>query len=174
MLMHALTATFAPASNQRDADRRVLRLETQLTIEDARQGALVHNLSKTGMLVSADSAMTVGEKFEIALPDGETYAAEIVWADEGLFGCRFKTPLSQSVLSAALLRSDPTPTAAPAKPEPLIQLERLRQYWISEASDLASGALATEKLPLATRAWTILGLACAAWVVVTAGAYLIG
>ena len=180
MLTQAITGTFA-TGNQRYADRRVLRLKAQLSAEDAREGALIHNLSSTGMLLSAQSGLSVGETIAIELPDGESRNAEIVWADEGLFGCRFDKPLTQAALSAAFLRANPEPAADAMKPEPAAQLERLKQHWAMEGETAApaklsvvrTAALEEEKLPLGQRGWVIIGLSLSTWIVAATITYLV-
>lgn len=175
MLTQALTGTFAPGANQRYASRRVLRLEAQLSADDAREGALIHNLSETGMLISATSDLAIGEKIEIALSGGKTHMAEIVWADEGLFGCRFTTPIPKSVLSAALLRSELPKKPAPSTEEPRVQLALLQQHWAMEevVTMPATAAIDVGKLPIGKRAWAIIGLASGSWALLAAAALLL-
>lgn len=171
MLNHALTASFADASEQRYSDRRVLRLEAKVATPAGEEGVRVHNLSRTGMLVECVAAVEVGASIEVELPDGKIHRAEIVWADEGLVGCRFEFPLSQATLSAALLRSAPetaadavaTVTAAHAK-----TLEKLRQTWATEEHRSAAN---DTRLPMGKRMWVIGGLALAGWAVPAASAW---
>ena len=178
MLTHAITGTFANG-NQRFADRRVLRLEAQVSADDAREGALIHNLSSTGMLLSARSGLRVGESITIELAGGESREAQIVWADEELFGCRFDVPLSQASLSAAYLRSQPEAAPKVRVPEPTAQLARLQQHWAMEGAAtsavierLPSSADAVAKLPIGQRAWVIIGLSAGTWAASAAIAYL--
>lgn len=171
MLSHALHASFADSAEQRSSDRRVLRLGVQAATPAGESGVEVHNLSRTGMLVEAGAALPVGTSIEVELPGGGRHRAEVVWADEGLFGCRFAAPLSQATLSAALLRAAPQP-AEDAAARPLTQDEafaRLREHWDFE-DELAPTASKT--IPLGSRLWIIGGLGLAGWAVPAAAAWM--
>lgn len=171
MLTHVLHASFAEVADQRDSDRRVLRLGVRAATPAGEGGIEVHNLSQTGMLVEAPVSMAVGTTFEVELPDGGRHRAEVVWADERLFGCRFAAPLSQATLSAALLRAAAQP-ADDALPTPLTQEEafaRLREHWDFEDELLPSTGKA---IPLGSRLWIIGGLGLAGWAVPAAAAWV--
>lgn len=173
MLSHALSASFADRAEQRVADRRVLRLQAQIATPEGAGGVQVHNLSKTGMLVEASGPVTVGETIEVDLPGGTTHRAEIVWADDALFGCHFAKPLSQAVLSAALLRADPQGSdkkalSAPTHRDALAKLDNTWARDLVAATDEES-----EKLPVGVRFLAISGLALIGWAVPAAAAYLL-
>lgn len=172
MLNHALQATFADTSEQRDADRRVLRLDARVATPTGEGGVRVHNLSRTGMLIESSAAIPVGTIFEAELPGGKTHRAEVVWSDEGLIGCRFEKLLSQATLSAALLRSIPQEGARPVPVALSIDDMRgaLRKAW--EVEDRAAATAAT-RLGLGARLWIILGLGAAGWAVPAAAAFLL-
>ena len=106
MLSHALHASFADPADQRVSDRRVLRLEARVASPAGAGGVEVHNLSRTGMLLECTAGAAAGSAIEVELPGGSLHCAEVVWTDEGLFGCRFDKPLTRAQLSAALLRSE--------------------------------------------------------------------
>ena len=171
MLSHALYASFTDTAEQRVSDRRTLRLEARVATPAGDGGVEVHNLSRTGMLVECASDVPVGSAIVVELPGGTTHQAEVVWVDEGLFGCRFAAPLSQAQLAAAQLRSAPKPveTAIPNKRDQAEAFTRLREHWGMETD----AAAATErKLPLGTRLWIILGLAMTGWAVPAAAAWM--
>ena len=133
MLSHALSASFANPSEHRVSDRRVLRLEARLAMPAGEGGIEVHNLSRTGMLVESTAAVPAGTVLEVELPSGTSHRAKVVWADEGLFGCRFERPLSRASLSAALLRAAPQTLETPEAV--LVQessMAKLREHWSFE------------------------------------------
>ena len=172
MLSHALTASFADEAEQRVSDRRVLRLQAQIATPEGGGGIQVHNLSKTGMLVETEGSVVVGESIEVELPGGTSRRAEVVWADDTLFGCHFADPLTTAMLSAALLRAEPN---AAAKPTTSIShneaMEKLQTYWKHEHPlEQPQGGL---KLPLGKRLWVIGSLGLLGWAVPAAAAYLI-
>ncbi|SEH20090.1 PilZ domain-containing protein [Sphingopyxis sp. YR583] len=69
--------------------------------------ALIHNISETGLLLESSANLEIGETLAILLPHREATTAVVMWASDGLSGCKFTTPLSRSALSAALLQSAP-------------------------------------------------------------------
>lgn len=172
MLSHALHASFADRSEQRASDRRVLRLEARAATPAGEGGIQVHNLSRTGMLVEAATDVPVGTNIEVELPGGARHEAQVVWSDEGLFGCRFAKPLSQATLSAALLRAVPQ-AAEDAAARRLTQGEafaKLRQHWQFEHETAAN---IEKPLPLGSRLWIIGGLGLAGWAVPAAAAWML-
>lgn len=175
MLSHALHASFADSADQRASDRRVLRLEAQVATPAGEGGIQVHNLSRSGLLLEGVTGVAAGAEIEVELPGGTSHRAEVVWADETLFGCRFTTPLTQAQLSAALLRSTPPEAeAGPAEPlTPAEALARLREHWGDEPDDEA-GLNSDRKLPLGARLWIIGALAATGWAVPAAAAWILG
>jgi hypothetical protein len=172
MLSHALHASFADTADQRVSDRRVLRLEARIATPAGEGGIQVHNLSRSGLLLEGVTGVAAGSEIEVELPGGTSHRAEVIWADETLFGCRFAKPLTQAQLSAALLRSTPPAAAGSARSTPLTQAEalaRLRQHWDDEAEPDALRR-SDFKLPLRSRFLAIAGLGLAGWAVpATAG-----
>lgn len=96
----------APGGDARGSARRKLSLPAGGT-QNGETGirVLIHNISETGLLLESDAALSVGDRIEIDLPHGGDSWASVVWISEHLIGCRFDTPVSQAVLSAAQLRS---------------------------------------------------------------------
>ena len=175
MLSHALHASFADSADQRVSDRRVLRLEARAATPAGEGGIQVHNLSRSGLLLEGITGVAAGTEIEVELPGGTSQRAEVVWADETLFGCRFAKPLTQAQLSAALLRSSPREVeAVPAAPlTPAEALARLREHWDDEPE--ADVVVNTDrKLPLGTRLWIIGALATTGWAVPAAAAWMLG
>lgn len=170
MLSHALFASFSDTSENRVSDRLALRLEARMAMPAGESGIEVHNLSRTGMLVESTIDLPIGTELDIELPGGKSHRAEVVWADEGLFGCRFESLLPQAVLSAALLRAAPqtleTPEAAMSQEE---AMARLREHWSFE-HELPPAT--DRKLPIGTRMWIIGGLGLTGWAVPAAAAWV--
>lgn len=86
--------------------RRKLCLEARGAFPSgASTEILVHDISATGLLVESPLPLANDERIAVELPEaGETWA-QVVWTSGKLFGCRFETPISLAVLSAAQLRS---------------------------------------------------------------------
>lgn len=170
MLNQHLSGTFVVEGDQRGNARRRLRLSSRVQ-GTADAGLIIHNLSRTGMLVECTAGVPAGSVIAVELPDGGTHNAQVVWADETLFGARFAKPLTQAQLSAALLRADPD---APESGSPRLTqaeaLARLRQHWDDEPEAVAPPS--DRKLPLAVRMWAIGGLAVTGWAVPAAAAWL--
>ncbi|WP_133364886.1 PilZ domain-containing protein [Qipengyuania sediminis] len=170
MLTQVLHASVSEPCEQRANDRRVLRLEARAEGPAGGSGIEVHNLSRTGMLVESRIVLAIGTILEVALPGGSEHRAEIVWTDESLFGCRFETPLTKAQLSAAILRADPLPAAAPTPPAADQGLARLQAQWPFE--DESDQSDEDQRLPLGKRIWVIGSLATATWSV-PVGAWLL-
>lgn len=174
MLSHTLHASFADAADQRVSDRRVLRLEARIATPAGEGGLRVNNLSCSGLLLEGVAGVEAGTEIEVQLPGGSSHRAEVVWADETLFGCRFIQPLTQAQLSAALLRSAPSAPAA-AAPLALTQAEalaKLREHW-SDEEEAAVARPHDRMLPLGTRLWIIAGMGLTGWAVPAAAAWLL-
>lgn len=171
MLSHALFARFADNADNRAADRRVLRLEARVATPAGAGGIEVHNLSRSGLLLEGAAGVGAGGEIEVELPGGATHLAQVVWADDPLYGCRFVKPLTQAQLSAALLRSAPLVFAAAPQPStPTGALTKLREDWDEEPE--TERTIAGE-LPLGKRLWIIAGLGFAGWAVPAAAAWVI-
>lgn len=101
-----ISARFAPAPND---DRRISTRHTlQLGVNGHADGSDPHaarvlNISNTGMLVECPLALAQSDVFTVNLPQSGECEAEVVWADAPMFGCRFRTELSDGALAAARL-----------------------------------------------------------------------
>nr|WP_255416968.1 helix-turn-helix transcriptional regulator [Erythrobacter sp. HKB08] len=65
----------------------------------------IHNASSTGLLIQTGLELAEGDGLIVELPEVGEREARVVWASGRLFGCEFREPVSQAVLSAAELRS---------------------------------------------------------------------
>lgn len=175
MLDHALFASFADNAENRASDRRVLRLEARVAISGGENGIQVRNLSQSGLLLEGVAGVATGSEIEVELRGGTRHRAEVMWADDALFGCRFLTPLSKAQLSAALLRSAPLAPAPTAQPlTPAHALATLREHWDdAPEEEAASPRPFSGKLPLGRRLWIIGGLGMAGWAVPAAAAWVL-
>lgn len=97
----------------RGASRRLLHLEVTAAKPSGQSvQALVHNISETGLLLETSTDLEIGEQVTILLPHKAETSAHVIWASDGLYGCKFAAPLTRSVLSAAQLQSAPTHAGA--------------------------------------------------------------
>ena len=96
-------------AERRSSLRRKLRLEAS---PDATSGSrvVIHDLSERGMLLESAEPMAVGEILDLFIPEAGSAKAQVVWNSGLYFGCRFEKPLTSSAVSAALLRSPPSPS----------------------------------------------------------------
>lgn len=175
MLSQVLHASFADTAEQRASDRRILRLDAYLATPAVSGGIRVHNLSRTGMLVECSVDIAVGSQLEVELAGDSSHPAEVVWADEGLVGCRFARPLTQAQLSAALLRSRPGGAEGVVRKESTsaqhVALARLQKQLGATQSEVNQAPVPGAALPLQQRMWWIIGLGTAAWAVPAAVAW---
>jgi len=136
-------------ADRRDSERHVLKLRVPgSTASEAGVVVLIHDLSRTGLLIETSANLAVGADLEVDLPETGVRQARVVWNGGHYFGCQFHEAISKGGLSAALLKS---PTEADLS-EPTYD-----DSWFEE-----------EKYPLRTRAGIIIGLALAAWAIVLA------
>lgn len=91
--------------DKRRSGRRTVKLATQLELPSAQAGALVHDLSGQGLRLETALELDEGETLFVELPYVGAVEARIIWRDGNMCGCEFTTPISQAVVSAALLRS---------------------------------------------------------------------
>lgn len=124
-----------PAADARGDPRIRLSLDTVGVAANGDVTAvMIHDLSRTGLLIETRSPLVLGQPIWVALPEAGEVAATIVWNSGRLFGCRFDAALSEASLSAARLKNplpatlDPLQHAAPpATPESFAaRLRRLR------------------------------------------------
>ena len=92
--------------NGRTAPRRKLHLEVQgVTLSGAAAMVLIHNMSMSGLLIETAAKLTIGEAFELEIPDAGAKSAVVIWSSGRLFGCEFEDPVPTAAISAALLRT---------------------------------------------------------------------
>jgi hypothetical protein len=101
-------------ANRRGAVRRTLKLEVDSAGEASGTKVLIHNISEGGMLIETEARLSVGETFDLDLPNAGRTEARVVRSDGHYFGCRFVGGISTGSVSAALLRS---PAGWPGAPE---------------------------------------------------------
>lgn len=92
-------------SDERRDGRRTVRLATQLASSSDNAEALIHDLSGRGLRLESSVSFEEGEQLHVELPFLGLVEAKVVWRKGAVCGCEFTTPISQAVVSAALLRS---------------------------------------------------------------------
>jgi hypothetical protein len=171
MPVQAEVLSVADARGLRGDPRHQLRLPVEGSTVPAC-GALIHNLSRTGMLIETTDDLAVGETIQVELPHAGVLQAEVVWHSERLFGCQFHQAISKAAVSAALLRS-PAPVPGPAELPPLAEAvapqDPSPEGW--DRGDVDSAGV--RRLPARTRLMVIAGLSIACWAVVGIPAALI-
>lgn len=98
------------SENRRAADRRKLHLEAQGTtsLSDSTT-VLIQDISRTGLLLETSAELSNGETIEIELSGRPGVVAVVKWSSGNFYGCEFTPPVSDAVVSAALLRAPPKP-----------------------------------------------------------------
>ena len=89
----------ARVDEQRRADRVPVRLVTSR--DGGRYPLTLLNLSTTGMLLSSPRPLYVGDTVEVDLPEVGPTEAEVLWGEADEYGCRFRRPIPESVVTAA-------------------------------------------------------------------------
>lgn len=113
MVIQAQLRRRRSSRNQRRDVRRTMQLLTPgRTAKGQFAEVVIHDLSTGGFLVQTDAPLAVGETIEVILPRTGARGAEVVWTSGSFFGCRFLEPVPPASVSAAMLMSAPSPTAA--------------------------------------------------------------
>jgi transcriptional regulator with XRE-family HTH domain len=95
------------AENRSD-ERRKIRLEVQSASSTGDSFfATLRNVSRTGLLLEADTTLAIGNELLVDLPEAGRIAATVVWSGDRMYGCRFASPISRAALGAARLKSVP-------------------------------------------------------------------
>ena len=100
-------AEYEPAivDNRRRAPRAPVSLDAKLGQGGlARALCKVVDLSVHGARLQTYSAMKVGGTIWLTLPGLAPVAADVVWADDYVAGCQFKTPLGPEQFEALVNR----------------------------------------------------------------------
>lgn len=151
-----LGSSTAHQSDPRWFLRRELALDAPVELANSRFGRVqLSNLSETGFLAHFESEITVGQFVRIELPAIGWLDGEVVWSSGNLAGCRLATRLSKGAISAAILQSEPARETASIL---TTTHDRSHAKW-----DTSCEAQDDEKLPLRTRALSLLGLAAVSW-----------
>ena len=139
-LLAEIHQDLAPAEGRRTA-RRTLRLEVETVSPSAAANALIHNLSRTGLLLETTAALKVGDTLEVALPEAGPTAAKVIWSRGEFSGCEFVAPVTNGAVSAALLR-------APVAPPELLTPARAPVLWSDLAPETATEEVAANRQTL--------------------------
>ena len=117
-----LIAKFAkarPRREQRNAIRRKLSLTLQTFRSRSPESVIVLDLSAAGMMIHSLTELAVGDIIQFDLPEAGATEAIVVWKRQTLYGCEFRSPISQAAVSAALLRASPArPAGSGRSPDP--------------------------------------------------------
>lgn len=129
MWLLARLETEPKTGERRSSERRKLFLETHGVSASARPAQVViHDLSAEGFLMESSAAIAVGDHLEVSIPEAGSVEATAVWKSGRYCGCKFAEPISGAAVSAAELRSHPSPpqtTPSETLSEAMIELETL-------------------------------------------------
>ena len=141
------------AANRRFSPRRALKLQSVLVAEG--DVVTIHDISNTGLLLETKVRLVEGQRLDVDLPELGFTQAEVVWASERFFGCRFDTPVSKAAVSAALLRN-PVPSGDPVSEE---------RSWEALGRQLggAQPDVVGERLSFSNRLRVIFGVSLGLW-----------
>ena len=117
------------SANRRNSPRRTLQLQALgTTSSQLAVRVVIHDLSRTGLLLETSADLAAGERIDVELPEAGPAQAKVVWSSGRFFGCKFERPIAPAALSSAILRSPPE--AADDQRDPvasaLLELQMLR------------------------------------------------
>lgn len=103
--LRAHIANPAETTDRRRTERRMLRLDVTAQSSSSESAVIIHDLSRTGLLIETDADFAIGETFLLVLPELGATPARVVRSDGSRFGCEFLSPVPASAISAALLKT---------------------------------------------------------------------
>jgi hypothetical protein len=142
--------------------RKRLRLSVAADVAGQGGNVLVHDISVSGLLLEAQTALAIGEFFTVELLHDYTASAKVIWSSGNFHGCEFTRQVSPGTVSAALLQSPPE--HQPIQP-PVGQVVAPSSALEAEAPNEADrGSLSTSariQIVIATTLglWLLIGLA---------------
>ena len=86
----------AETADRRRTERRTLRLDVAARSSTQETAVVIHNLSRTGLLIETDAGFALGETFILILPELGAAPARVVREDGKSFGCEFLSPVPQA------------------------------------------------------------------------------
>ncbi len=114
-------------SNRRASPRRTLRLQALgTTSSQSAAPVVIHDLSRTGLLLETSAELAAGERIDVELPEAGAAQAKVVWSSGRFFGCKFERPIPPAALSSAILRSPPADDHPDQVASALLELQTLR------------------------------------------------
>jgi hypothetical protein len=114
-------------ANRRASPRRTLRLQALGTRSlEAAVPVVIHDLSRTGLLIETSAELAAGERIDVELPDSGPAQAKVVWSSGRFFGCKFEQAIPPAALSSAILRSPPADVPSDQLASALLELQTLR------------------------------------------------
>lgn len=148
--------TIETTRDARGSVRRKLRLQVGVpSLGSPDSTATIHDLSNDGLLIETTANLSIGDVFEVDLPEAALRMAEVVWKDDRLFGCRIVEAITPGVVSAALLRSSPQP--APAEGDLQTRTDEGLGQPGEAGSELSPRARFGIKVGLALLSWALVG-----------------
>lgn len=105
MKIPAKLMTESAGTERRIKPRHVLHIEVAISVGEQGTDASVHDLSTTGLRIETDDPLEVGEQLTIELLGDATVDATVVWTSDRSYGCRFDSPVPQSVIGAIVLQA---------------------------------------------------------------------
>jgi len=104
MLQRPARLTNLEPVDRRESSRKSLRLATTSELKGGEADVIVSNLSTTGMLLTTDTPLAVGDVLTVELP-GLSTEARVVRCEGATYGCQFSEPVPVAVVAASHLES---------------------------------------------------------------------
>lgn len=140
--------------NKRYVERKDLSLGVSGRLGGSDLAFTIRNLSHTGFLAACSTDLSSGDTVEVTLPHVGTQQANVVWIGNDVYGFNFVEPITRAAVSAALLQGDPTHVVRPR----IVDVANDR-IW-----DMSDEVAESERLPLRSRMWLLIGMATLPWI----------
>lgn len=92
--LYSLAAEAPVRPDRRSGERYLSLLRVgALTVDDRRELCLIRNISAGGMMIRAYSSIAIGTHLGVELKHGDPISGVVKWAENGLTGISFDTPI---------------------------------------------------------------------------------
>ncbi|NTZ41504.1 PilZ domain-containing protein [Altererythrobacter sp. SALINAS58] len=115
-------------SERRSSERRLLTLSAVASASSAEDlRVVVRDISPEGFLLEVvQPGLALEDGLEVELPELGLVAARVIWTSGCLFGCKFNNVITESAISAALLKAEPISSGRSSSDGALQQREEIR------------------------------------------------
>jgi hypothetical protein len=162
-------AFILPAEDDRASDRYRLLLEIRSDDQSRATPVVIHDISRTGLLLQIDEQMGADTELALDLPGIGVASAKIAWSSGNFYGAQFVVPLGPTALANLYSQSKVVwPAFQPAPGPSRRRVETSGAASQAHTTDASEGR-ASGSLPVAVRIQILVIVSLALWAAAIAG-----